>query len=92
MCLPNITALRASGIVNERTQAIYGSIEPPSELRNHVHLGNLALINVALITSIMQRAAESVVTNDRHHGARRGMYGAHDFYVLPNPVANLNLN
>ena len=23
--------------------------------------------------------------------ARRGMYGAHEFYTLPNPVANLNL-
>ena len=66
------TADRASGNVNERTQAIYDSIEPPNELRNHVHLRNLALIHVALITSLMQRIAGSVVTNDRHHGARRG--------------------
>ena len=79
------TANRASGNVNERTQAIYDSIEPPNELRNHVHLRNLALI-----TSLMQRVAGSVVTNDRHHGARRGMYNALEFYVLqvPNPVAN----
>ena len=56
------TADRASGNVNERTQAIYDSIEPPNELRNHVHLRNLALIHVALITSLMQRIAGSVVT------------------------------
>ena len=84
------TANRASGNVNERTQAIYDSIEPPNELRNHVHLRNLALIHVALITSLMQRIAGSVVTNDRHHGARRGIYGAHEFYTQPNPVANPN--
>ena len=66
------------------------SIEPPNELRNHVHLRNLALIHVALITSLMQRIAGSVVTNDRHHGARRGIYGAHEFYTQPNPVANPN--
>jgi hypothetical protein len=84
------TANRASGNVNERTQAIYDSIEPPNELRNHVHLRNLALIHVALITSLMQRIAGSVVTNDRHHGARRGIYGAHEFYTQPNPVANSN--
>ena len=65
-----------------------GCIEPPNELRNHVHLRNLALIHVALITSLMQRIAGSVVTNDRHHGARRGIYGAHEFYTQPNPVAN----
>ena len=47
------------------------SIEPPNELRNHVHLRNLALIHVALITSLMQRIAGSVVANDRHHGAQR---------------------
>ena len=87
------TADRASGIViNERTQAIYDSIEPPNELRNHVHLRNLALMHGALITSLMQRIAGSVVTNDRHHWARRGTYGAHEFFTLPNPVANLNLN
>ena len=34
------------------------SIEPPNELRNHVHLRNLALIHVALITSLMQRIAD----------------------------------
>jgi hypothetical protein len=38
----------------------------------------------------MQRIAGSVVTNDRHHGARRGIYGAHEFYTQPNPVANSN--
>ena len=65
------TANRASGNVNERTQAIYDSIKPPNELRNHVHLRNLALIHVALITSLMQRIAGSVVANDRHHGAQR---------------------
>jgi hypothetical protein len=81
------TADRASGNVNERTQAIYDSIEPPNELRNHVHLRNLALIHVALITSLMRRIAGSVVTNDRHHGARRGI---HEFYTQPNPVANPN--
>ena len=85
------TADRASGNVNERTQAIYDSIEPPNELRNHVHLRNLALIHVALITSRMQRVARSVVTNDRHHGARREMYSALEFYLLPKPVANHNL-
>ena len=88
--LPIPLAHRASGNVNERTQAIYDSIEPPNELRNHVHLRNLALIHVALITSLMQRIAGSVVTNDRHHGARRGIYGAHEFYTQPNPVANSN--
>ena len=51
------TALRASGNVNERTQAIYDSIDPPNELRNQAHLRNLALIHVALITSLMQRVA-----------------------------------
>ena len=87
------TADRASGnVINERTQAIYGSTEPPNELRNHVQLRNLALIHVALITSLMQRIDGSVVTNDRHHGVRRGMYRALEFYTLPNPVANLNLN
>ena len=30
------------------------------------------------------------VTNDRHHWARRGIYGAHEFYTQPNPVANSN--
>lgn len=53
---------RASGNVNERTQAIYDSIEPPNELQNHVHLSNLALIHVALATSLMQRVAGSVCT------------------------------
>ena len=52
-----------------------------------VLLRNLALVHVALVTSLMQRVAGMVVTDDRHHGARRGMYGAHDFYVLPNLVA-----
>ena len=41
--------------------------------------------------TIMQRVAGSVVTNDRHHnGARRGMYSAREFYVLPTSVANPN--
>ena len=82
------TALRASGNVNERTQAIYDSIDPPNELRNQAHLRNLALIHVALITSLMQRVAGSTVTNDRQHGARGGMYGAHEHYVQPYPVTN----
>ena len=62
----------------------------PNEIRNHAHLRNLALIHVALITSLMQRIAGSVVTNDRHHGARRGTYGADETYTQPNPVANPN--
>ena len=67
------TANRASGNVNERTQAIYDSIDPPNELRNRIHLRNLALVHVALIISLMQRVAGSTVTNDRQHGARGGM-------------------
>ena len=39
------TAHRASGNVNERTQAIYDSITPPNELRNRTLLLNLALVN-----------------------------------------------
>jgi len=42
------------------------------------------------VSSLMQRIAGSVVTNDLHHGARRGIYGAHEFYTQPNPVANSN--
>ena len=79
--LPIPLAHRASGNVNERTQAIYDSIDPPNELRNRVHLRNLALAHVALINSLMQRVAGSTVTNDRHHGARAGMYGAYEHYV-----------
>ena len=87
------TADRASGNVNERTQAIYDSIEPPNELRNHVHLRNLAIIHVALITSLVQRFAGSVVTNDRHHGARRGMYSALEFsYEDTKLCCQLDLN
>ena len=69
---------------NERTQAVYDSIDPPNELRNRIHLRNLALVHVAL----MQRVAGSTVTNDRQHGARGGMYGAHEHYVQPYPVIN----
>ena len=65
--------------VNERTQAIYDSIDPPNELRNRIHLRNLALVHVALIISLMQRVAGSTVANDRHHGASQGMYSAHDY-------------
>ena len=82
------TAHRASGNVNERTQAIYDSIDPPNELRNQIHLRNLALVHVALITSLIQRVVGSTVTNDRQHGARGGMYGAHEYYVQPYPVTN----
>ena len=93
------TANRASGNVNERTQAIYDSIDPPNELRNRIHLRNLALrnrihlrnlalVHVALITSLIQRVVGSTVTNDRQHGARGGMYGAHEYYVQPYPVTN----
>ena len=82
------TANRTSGNVNERTQAIYDSIDPPNELRNRIHLRNLALVHVALIISLMQRVAGSTVTNDRQHGARGGMYGAHEHYVQPYPVTN----
>ena len=59
------TAHRASGNVNERTQAIYDSIDSPKELRNRIHLRNLALVHVAFITSLMQRVAGSTVTNNR---------------------------
>ena len=38
--------------------------------------------------SLMQRVAGSTVTNDRQHGARGGMYGAHEHYVQPYPVTN----
>ena len=74
--------------VNERAQAIYDSIDPPNELRNRIHLRNLAFVHVALIISLMQRVAGSTVTNDRQHGARGGMYGAHEHYVQPYPVTN----
>ena len=73
------TANRTSGNVNERTQAIYDSIDPPNELRNRIHHRNLALVHVALIISLMQRVAGSTVTNDRQHGASQGMYSAHDY-------------
>ena len=86
--LPIPLAHRASGNVNERTQAIYDSIDPPNELRNRIHHRNLALVHVALIISLMQRVAGSTVTNDRQHGARGGMYGAHENYVQPYPVTN----
>ena len=82
------TAHRVSGNANERTQAIYDSIDPPNELRNRIHLRNLALVHVALIISLMQRVAGSTVTNDRHHGARGGMYGAYEHYAQPYPVTN----
>ena len=83
-----LTARRASGNVNERTQAIYDSIDPPNELRNRIHLRNLPLVHVALITSLIQRVVGSTVTNDLQHGARGGMYGAHEYYVQPYPVTN----
>ena len=66
----------------------HDSIDPPNELRNRIHLRNLALVHVALIISLMQRVAGSTVTNDRQHGARGGMYGAHEHYVQPYPVTN----
>jgi len=53
-----------------------------------INIVDQSYIHVALITSLMQSVAGSVVTNDRHHGARRGMYSALELYVLPNPVAN----
>ena len=87
-CEHDLDIYRASGNINERTQAIYDSIDPPNELRNRIHLRNLALVHVALITSLMQRVAGSTVTNDRQHGARGGMYGAHEYYVQPYPVTN----
>ena len=68
------TAHRASNNVNE--------------LRNRIYLRNLALVHVALITSLKQRVAGTTVTNDRQHGARGGMYGAHEHYVQPYPVTN----
>mmetsp|Transcript_13566 Transcript_13566/g.59246 ORF Transcript_13566/g.59246 Transcript_13566/m.59246 type:complete len:91 (+) Transcript_13566:2704-2976(+) len=74
-------AHRASGNVNKRTQAIFDSITLPTELRNRIHLRNLALVHVALITSLVQRVAGSTVTNDRHHGARGRTYGAYEHYV-----------
>ncbi len=75
------TAHRASANVNERTQAIYDSITPPNELRNRIHLSNVALVHVALFTSLMHRVAGSTVTNDRQHGA-------HEHYVQPYRVIN----
>ena len=36
----------------------------------------------------MQRVAGSTVTNDRHHGAHAGMYGAYEHYVQPYSVTN----
>ena len=36
----------------------------------------------------MQRVTGSTVTNDRQHGARGGMYGAHEHWVQPYPVTN----
>ena len=62
------------------------SITPPNELRKRIHLRNLALIHVALITSLMQGVAGSTVTNDRQHGARHGIYGSYEHYVQPYPV------
>jgi hypothetical protein len=85
------TADRASGNVNERTQAIYDSIETPNEIRNHAHLRNLALIHARRSHHIAHaKDRRSVVTNDRHHGARRGTYGAREFYTQSNHVANPN--
>ena len=70
-------------------RAIYDSIDPPNELRNRIHLRNLALVHVALITSLIQRVVGSTVTNDRQHGARGGLYGAdEEYYVQPYPVTN----
>ena len=42
----------------------------------------------ALNTSLTRRVAGSTVTNVRHHGARHGMYGAHEHYVQLYPVTN----
>ena len=47
----------------------------------------LAFELVALTTSPMQGVDGSVVANDRHDGARRGMFDAHEFHIQPNPVA-----
>lgn len=47
----------------------------------------LAFELVALTTSPMQGVDGSVVANDRHGGARRGMFDAHEFHIQPNPVA-----
>ena len=62
--------------------------DPPNALRNRIRLRNLALVHVALITSLMQRVAGSTVTNDCQHGACGGMYGTHEHYVHPYPVTN----
>ena len=61
---------------------------PANALRNRIRLRNLALVHVALITSLMQRVAGSTVTNDCQHGACGGMYGTHEHYVHPYPVTN----
>ena len=62
--------------------------DPPNALRNRIRLRNLALVHVALITSLMQRVAGSTVTNDCQHCACGGMYGTHEHYVHPYPVTN----
>jgi len=52
-----------------------------------MHFCQLAFELVALTTSPMQGVDGSVVANDRHGGARRGMFDAHEFHIQPNPVA-----
>ena len=43
---------------------------------------------MCLLRQTKQRVAGSTVTNDRHHGAHAGMYGAYEHYVQPYPVTN----
>ena len=43
---------------------------------------------MCLLRQTKQRVAGSTVTNDRHHGARGGMYGAYEHYAQPYPFTN----
>ena len=51
-------------------------------------LNVINMTHTIVLNSLMQRVAGSTVTNDRQHGARGGIYGAHEHYVQPYPVTN----
>ena len=68
------------------------SISPRSCLASHFFLPyltrpnneaerNINMTHTIVLNSLMQRVAGSTVTNDRHHGARGGTYGAYEHYV-----------
>ena len=44
-------------------------------------LNVINMTHTIVLNSLMQRVAGSTVTNDRHHGARGGTYGAYEHYV-----------